>query len=152
MVWGVELSPTSPQTAGTLTKSNFPFYQHLTLSCLLIFLNIYFWLCWVFVAVLELSLAAVSKGCSLLWCSDFSLWWLLLFWSTGSVVVEHRLVVLWHVESSQIRNWTHVPCIGEQILFHWTTREVLIYWFLSIKQLDMSSIISLFLYIIILTI
>ena len=26
-----------------------------------------------------------------LWCMGFSLWWLLLLWSTGSVVVAHRL-------------------------------------------------------------
>ena len=26
------------------------------------------------------------------------------------------------MESSQTRNWTHVPCIGRQILNHWTTR------------------------------
>ena len=31
---------------------------------------------------------------------------------------------LWHVESSQTRYQTHVPCIGRQILNHWTTREV----------------------------
>ena len=30
-----------------------------------------------------------------------------------------------HVKSSQIRDWTHVPCIGRQILIHCTTREVL---------------------------
>ena len=27
------------------------------------------------------------------------------------------------MESSWTRNWTHVPCIGRQILNHWTTRE-----------------------------
>ena len=34
------------------------------------------------------------------------------------------LVALQHVESSQIRDWTHVPSIGRWILYHWTTREV----------------------------
>ena len=33
------------------------------------------------------------------------------------------LVAFWHVESSQTRNWTHVPCIARQILSYWTTRE-----------------------------
>ena len=30
-----------------------------------------------------------------------------------------------HLESSQNRGRTHVPCIGRQILKRWTTREVL---------------------------
>ena len=34
------------------------------------------------------------------------------------------LVAPQHVESSLTRNWTHVPCIGRQILIHCTTREV----------------------------
>ena len=33
------------------------------------------------------------------------------------------LVAFWHVESSQTRNWTHVPCIARQILSYRTTRE-----------------------------
>ena len=53
------------------------------------------WLCWAFFAARGLSLVVVSGGYSLLWYSDFSLWWLLL-WSTGSrnlalVVVPHRV-------------------------------------------------------------
>ena len=34
-----------------------------------------------------------------------------------------------HVESSQTRDRTHAPCVGMQILNHWTTREVLGYSF-----------------------
>ena len=49
-----------------------------------IYLFIYFWLCWVFVAVRGLSVVAVSRGYSLLQCAGFSLSWLLLLWSTGS--------------------------------------------------------------------
>ena len=62
----------------------------------LIYLFIYrFWLRWVFVAARGLSVVAVSGGYSLLWCTGFSLQWLLL-WSTGSrrvgsVVVAHGL-------------------------------------------------------------
>ena len=33
------------------------------------------------------------------------------------------LVAPWHVESSWIRAWTHVPCIGRRILNHCATRE-----------------------------
>ena len=37
----------------------------------------------------------------------------------------HRgLVSPWHVESSWTRDRTHFPCIGRQILNHWTPREV----------------------------
>ena len=35
------------------------------------------------------------------------------------------LVATRHVESSKIRDRTHVPCIGRWILNHWTAREVL---------------------------
>ena len=38
-----------------------------------------------------LSLAAASRGYSLLWCAGFSLRWLLLLQSAGSVVVAHGL-------------------------------------------------------------
>ena len=50
----------------------------------LIYLFIYLWLCWVFFAVRRLSLVAASQGYSSLWCTGFSLQWLLLLWSTGS--------------------------------------------------------------------
>ena len=55
------------------------FYQKV-----LIYLFIYFWLHWVFVAARGLSLVAASRGYSSLWCSGFSLQWLLLLQSTGS--------------------------------------------------------------------
>ena len=53
----------------------------------------------------------------------------------------------WHVESSQNRDRTHVPCTGSRILNHWTTREVLdfIYYvlFQSIPSVQFScSIVS----------
>ena len=49
-----------------------------------IYLSIYFWLHWVFVAACGLSLVAVSGGYSSLWCVGFSLWRLLLLRSMGS--------------------------------------------------------------------
>ena len=59
------------------------------ISSLFFFLNlfilfIYFWLRWVFVAAYGLSLVAASSGYSSLRWAGFSLWWLLLLWSTGS--------------------------------------------------------------------
>ena len=45
---------------------------------------IHSWLCWLFLAFCGLSLVAVSRVYSLLQSMGFSLWWLLLFWSTGS--------------------------------------------------------------------
>ena len=49
-----------------------------------IYLFIYLWLCWVFVAVRWLSLVAASGGYSSLQCTGFLLCWLLLLQSTGS--------------------------------------------------------------------
>ena len=43
------------------------------------------------------------------------------------------LVVSRHVESSQTRDRSHVPCIGRQILIYWTTREVLPSHFLHLQ-------------------
>ena len=53
----------------------------------------------------------------------FSLWWLPLLWSMGPManglqyLWHAALVALWHVESS----WS----IGRQIIYLWTTMEVL---------------------------
>ena len=44
----------------------------------------FFWLHWVFVAAYGLSLVVASRGCSSLWCTGFSLRWLLLLQSQGS--------------------------------------------------------------------
>ena len=49
-----------------------------------LFLFIYFWPCWVFIASQGLPLVPVSGGYSSSWCTSFSLWWLLLLQSTGS--------------------------------------------------------------------
>ena len=61
-----------------------------------IYLFIYFWLRWVFVAACGLSLVAASGGYSSLRCAGFSLRWLLFLRSTGSrhtgsVAVAHGL-------------------------------------------------------------
>ena len=49
-----------------------------------IYLFIYFWLRWVFVAVRGIPLVAASGGYSSLRCAGFSLRWLLLLRSMGS--------------------------------------------------------------------
>ena len=122
---------------------NFIFYK-----CIYLFL-FYFWLHWVFVAARRLSLVAVSGGYSVLWCTGFSLLWLLLLWSMGSRCAgfsscgtwaqqlwltgsRGQALQLWrmglvaprHMGSSRTRARTCVPCIGRQILNHCATREV----------------------------
>ena len=47
----------------------------------------------------------------------------------SSVVWNTGLVALWHVGSSWTRDQPYVPCIGRDILNHWTTREVLVFHF-----------------------
>ena len=42
----------------------------------------------------------------------------------ASAVVAQQLVALQHMDSSRSRGRTHAPCIGGQILNHWTSREV----------------------------
>ena len=54
------------------------------LNFIYLFLFFIFWPRWVFTAAHRLSLVAASGGYSSLRCVGFSLWWLLLLWSTGS--------------------------------------------------------------------
>ena len=97
-----------------------------------------------------LSLVAARGGYSSLRCTGFSLWWLLLFqstgprhagfsscgtwaqqlWLTGSRVQAQQLwrtglVAPRHVGSSRTRARTRVPCIGRRIPNHCVTREAL---------------------------
>ena len=120
-----------------------------------IYLFIYLWLSWIFVAVCGLSLVVVSGGYSSLWCMGVSLQWPLLLWSTGSRHAGFsscgaRAQQLWlagsraqaqelwctglvapqHAGSSQTRDGTCVPCIGRWILNHGPTREALFCSFL----------------------
>ena len=95
-----------------------------------------FWLHWIFIAVHGLSLTAVSRVCSSLQGTVFSLQWHLLFgmwargtyglsscgsraqelWRTGSAVP-------WRVGSSWTRDGAHAPCSARWILIHCTMRE-----------------------------
>ena len=81
----------------------------------------FFWLRWVFVFGKWLSLVAARRVYSSFWCTGFSLRWLLLLRSTGSRCTGFSscgmgLVAPSHVESSLIRDWTGVPCIGNGFL------------------------------------
>ena len=80
--------------------------------------------CW-----MGFSLVAASTGYSLVAVCR-------LLIAVSSLAVEHRLqgmrakelwhvgsVVPRHVGSFWIRDWTRVPCIGRQILYHWATGE-----------------------------
>ena len=81
-----------------------------------IYFTIYFFLCWIFIALYRLFVEAHR---------------LLLFWNTGSR--GHRLSN-WGAQTSSphsmwdlispTRDSTCVPCIGRQIFNHWTTRQV----------------------------
>ena len=62
--------------------------------CFKIYIYVYFWLHWVFVALHRLSLVVASEGSSSLWLEGFSLQWLLL-WSTGA----------WHRGFSSWNTW-----------------------------------------------
>ena len=88
---------------------------------------------WVFLAACRLSLAATSRGYSLVavhrlltalapLVEEHRLWGP---WASG--IVAPGLGAPWHVESSQTRGQNYVPCIGRQIPIDYTTREVLIF-------------------------
>ena len=85
-----------------------PLHSVLSLSCVLFVYS--FWLRWVFVA----------PGASLsLWCTCFSLRWLLLLCSVDSAGFRHLVVCGIFPDQDQ----TQVPCIGRWIFNTWTTRE-----------------------------
>ena len=72
----------------------------------------FFWLHWFVVVAHSLSLAVVSSG-GFSCCGAHAQW----LWLMGLVAPRH-------VESSQTRDKTCVPCIVRWILNHWATREV----------------------------
>ena len=69
--------------------------QFIYLFTLTIYLFIYFWLRWVFVAVHGLSLVAPSGGYSSLQCGGFSCCRVWALGARASVVVAHDLQYLW---------------------------------------------------------
>ena len=84
----------------------------------------------VVLVVCQLSLAAVSGDYSLDVSACLPSMWLPLLQSTGSRA--HGLQELWltdlvavrHMDSSQAKDQTRVPCIGRHIPNHWTAKEV----------------------------
>ena len=111
------------------------------------FFFFFFWLCWVFTAVQTFSscgeqgllsncggrashyggfslqsTGSVGRGFSS--CSMWANTYGSQLENTGSTAVVHTsLVAPQHVGSSQIRDETHVSCVGWRILYHWATRE-----------------------------
>ena len=59
-------------------------------------------------------------------CSGFSCCRAQAVGRTGFSITDvvTSLVALWHVQSSQTRDWTYVPCTGRWILRHCSTRGV----------------------------
>ena len=66
------------------------------------------------------SCPVLASLCSGFFCCGA---WGLGMWAL--IVTTLELVSPQHGESSQTRDWTHVPCIGRRMFNHWTTREVL---------------------------
>ena len=79
----------------------------------------YLWLHWVFIAACRHS----SCGEWASQCGGFSCCAARALGCASSGVVATSRVASRHVESSQTRDWTHVPCIGMWTPNHWTTRE-----------------------------
>ena len=76
---------------------------------------IFFWLCWVFIAVLRLSVVVVSRDYSLVVVHGL----LVVVASLVSVggfqqLRDPSLVALWHVASSGTRGQIHIPFIHRQ--------------------------------------
>ena len=81
----------------------------------------------VFVAACGFSVAVASGGCCdaapASHCRGFSVW------SSGSVVGHVGSVAQWTVGSSWNGDRAHVPCVGRPTPNHWTTGEVLEFFF-----------------------
>ena len=102
-----------------------------------------FWLYWAFTAACGLSLVETSRGYSSLRCAGFSLrrtllWGIIGSMHTGFSICGARDLALQHVESSQTRDWTHVPCTGKQILIYCTTREFPVLQIFKFKKIDIN--------------
>ena len=118
----------------------FLFLFFLLLLPLLFYFYLIFWLLWVFVAahgfssscneqgLLSVRSAQASPcgGCS---CSGAQ-----ALGCAASAVVYTGLVAPQHVESSQTKGWTHVPCIPRCFVYHGTTREVPVTFAFDVKS------------------
>ena len=93
---------------------------------------IYFWLPWLLVAACRLLSGCGAQASP---CGGFSRCGARAPGTWAQQLRHTGLMLPWHVESSWTRDRTSVPCIGRQILNHWTTREVPL-WFLYILWLE----------------
>ena len=89
---------------------------------------IYFWLCWVFVAVCGFSLlwrvgARLHSAAWLYCCGGFFCWGAPALGTLVSVVVACGLSCSTAWGLFPTRDQPHVRCIGRGILNHWSTRE-----------------------------
>ena len=91
-----------------------------------IYLYLFFCLHWDFVAAPGLSLVVASEGYFLAAVLGLSV--------AVASLVDRGFVALRHVRSSQTMDRTCVPCIGRQILNHWTTREAPLLCFIQYNQ------------------
>ena len=90
---------------------------------------IYYWLCWIFVAVSGLSLAESRGGCSLVAVHRFLMQWLLLLQSMGSRHVgfsscSTRAQYLWCTGSVLVVHG--LSTCGAQAQYLWCTGSVLV--------------------------
>ena len=89
-----------------------------------------------------------SRGYSSLRCASFSWWWLLFWgvWALGaqaSVEVVHRLTCSGVCGIFLDWDWTRASGAGRWILYHWATREALIYIFLAaVFELHQPSLVA----------
>ena len=108
---------------GSLSYGGFSFFFNVVLF-------IYFWLCWIFVAVqVFLSLqrtgfSSCGSSCCGAWApglvgfSSCSAQASFPRWHVGSSRSAQASFPRWHVGSSCIRGWILVSCTGRQILYH----------------------------------
>jgi len=94
-----------------------------------------------------LSLVAASGGCSLVAEHGFVVVTSLVaehgFMGTWTQQLWHMgLAALWHVESFWTRDQIRVPGVGRGILYHFTTREVLIWLFDEAHLLQLASVVA----------
>ena len=106
---------------------------------LIIYLFIYFWLHWVFIAVCSVSLVVENEGCSPVMVCGLLVAVAALarehrLWGTGSVDVAHGLSGPAACGIFLSRDLTCVPCIGRQVLNHCTTKEILSYPLIVLMQ------------------
>ena len=100
---------------------------------------IYFWLPWVSAAMRAFSsCSGRASGCGArLWGAQAS-----AVAVPGLGIVCTGLLALQHVEPSQTRDRTRVPCIGRQILIHCTMKEVLLFKVRLLIWLTISSCVG----------